>query len=160
LPPCIATHSQWGGSGVGDTRASRSGGEQPNRHKLRRSRSPLLLSGSCARRAHVERKKKKNIDGSLTSLYISISLQQTMMPEQVRGPIRPLGVVPLSIRIGRQLSPGQTLFLLRLLSFSSFLLSCFHLMYTNNKTLISHPGGGILCISPHFFHLFMAHRAK
>ncbi len=29
-------------------------------------------------------------------------------------PIRPLGVVPLSIRIGRQLSPGQTLFLLLL----------------------------------------------
>lgn len=42
-----------------------------------------------------------------------------MMPEQVLytwdcGPIRPLGVVPLSIRIGRQLSPGQTLFLLLL----------------------------------------------
>ncbi len=49
-------------------------------------------------------------------------------------PIRPLGVVPLSIRIGRQLSPGQTLFLLLLLS-PPFLSSsaAFHLMLYNNK---------------------------
>jgi hypothetical protein len=73
-------------------------------------------------------------------------------------PIRPLGVVPLSIRIGRQLSPGQTLFFLLLLSPPFFVwLSCFSLDVVQQQTTQTDPAG-ILCIF--FFHLFIGSSSK